>query len=376
MTAAKAPRAGARKASPRRPTDRLRVGIVGCGNIAGPYARDIVAKPNLELVALTDLDPARAEALAAQHGARAVPTLDDLLSEDVDLVVNLTFQGSHAATTRRALEAGKHVHSEKPLALSSGEAWELVELANRRGVRLGCSPFTLLGEAQQTAWRELRSGRTGPIRAVFADVDWGRIETWHPAPVPFYEVGVLVDVGVYPLTILTAILGPARRVQSVGRLLLPDRTTLDGTPFRIETPDLQVTLLDLESGATVRLTTSFYVGQQAKSYASVAFHGDLGTVWLDHFFKFDAAVEFAEFGDRQGFKPVPHVRKATGEIDWGRAVADLADAIAEGRPHRATGEQAAHIVDVFLAAAESARTGRPVDVASTFRAPAPMPWAE
>jgi predicted dehydrogenase len=366
----------ARKAQPQRQTDRLRVGIVGCGNIAGPYARDIVAKPNLELVALTDLDPTRAEALAAEHGGRAVPTLDDLLSEDVDLIVNLTFQGSHAAITRRALEAGKHVHSEKPLALSSGEAWELVELANRRGVRLGCSPFTLLGEAQQTAWRELRSGRAGPIRAVFAEVDWGRIETWHPAPIPFYEVGVLVDVGVYPLTILTAILGPARRVQSFGRLVMPDRTTRDGTPFRIETPDLQVTLLDLDGGATVRLTTSFYVGQHAKNYASVAFHGDRGTVWLDHFFKFDAGVEFADYGDREGFTPIPHVREATGEIDWGRAVADLADAIVEGRPHRATGEQAAHIVDVFLAAAESARTGRPVDVTSTFRAPAPMPWAE
>ena len=354
----------------------LRVGIVGCGNIAGPYARDIAAKSNLRLVALTDLDPARAQALAAQHDARAVPTLDDLLNEDVDLVVNLTFQGSHAGVTRRALEAGKHVHSEKPLALSSGEAWELVELANRRGVRLGCSPFTLMGEAQQTAWREVRSGRTGTLRAVFAEVDWGRIETWHPAPLPFYEVGVLIDVGVYPLTLLTAMLGPVRRVQGFGRLLMPDRVTRDGTPYRIETPDLQVILLDLESGVTIRLTASFYVGQHSKGYAAVAFHGDDGTVSLDHFFKFDAAVQFAAYGDRSAFTDVPLVRDPAGEIDWGRAVDDLAQAIVEDRPHRATGEQAAHVVDVFLAAAESMRTGQAVEVSSSFRAPAPMPWAE
>ena len=112
-----------------RNAKRIRVGIVGCGNIAGPYARDIASKPNLELVALTDLEPARAEALANEHGGRAVPTVDDLLAENVDLVVNLTFQAAHAGVTRRSLEAGKHVHSEKPLALSSMEAWDLVDLA-------------------------------------------------------------------------------------------------------------------------------------------------------------------------------------------------------------------------------------------------------
>jgi predicted dehydrogenase len=354
----------------------LRVGIVGCGNIAGPYARDIATKPDLKLVAFTDLDPSRAQALAVEHGGRAVPSVDDLLNEEVDLVVNLTFQGSHAAITRRCLEAGKHVHSEKPLALSSGEAWELVELANRRGLRLGCSPFTLLGEAQQTAWRELRGGRTGTLRAVFAEVDWGRIETWHPAPGPFYDVGVLIDVGVYPLTLLTAMIGPVRRVQAFGRLLMPDRRMLDGTPFRIRTPDFQVILLDLEGGVTARLTASFYVGPHAKNHAAVAFHGDDGTIWLDHFFTFDAAVEFAAYGEESTYARVPYAREPSGEIDWARAVEDLAQAIAEERPHRATGEQAAHIVDIFVAAGQSLESGRPIEVASSFRAPAPMPWAE
>jgi predicted dehydrogenase len=355
---------------------RIRVGIVGCGNIAGPYARDIASKANLELVALTDLDPARAEALAAEHGGRAVPTVDDLLGEKVDLVVNLTFQGSHAAITRRSLDAGKHVHSEKPLALSSIEAWDLVDLARARGLRLGCSPFTLMGEAQQTAWRELRSGRLGTIRAVFAEVDWGWIETWHPAPVPFYEVGALIDVGVYPLTILTAVLGPARTVQSFGRTLKPDRVTKDGTHFRIDAPDFQVTLLELEGGVVVRLTTSFYVGQHARNHAAVDFHGDKGSLWLGHFSEFDAPVEFSRFGDRTPWKPVSLVRPATVQMDWARGVEDLALAIAEDRPHRATGEQAAHIVDIFMAAAESLRTGAAVKLASSFPAPAPMPWAE
>jgi predicted dehydrogenase len=370
------PRARATGRRKRAASDRIRVGIVGCGNIAGPYARAIAAKPNLELVALTDLEPARAEALAKEHGGRAVPSVDDLLGEDIDLVVNLTFQGAHAGITRRSLEAGKHVHSEKPLALSSVEAWDLVDLARRHGLRLGCSPFTLMGEAQQTAWRELRTGRLGTIRAVFSEVDWGWIETWHPAPVPFYEVGALIDVGVYPLTILTAVLGPARSVQSFGRTLKPDRVTKDGTPFHLDTPDFEVTFLELEGGAVVRLTTSFYVGQHARNYAAIDFHGDEGSLWLGHFSRFDAPVEFSEYGGKK-YSAVPLVRPSTvGEMDWGRGVEDLALAIAEDRPHRATGEHAAHIVDIFMAAAESLRTGDAVTVASSFPRPAPMPWAE
>jgi predicted dehydrogenase len=96
---------------------RMKVGIVGCGNIAGPYARDIATKPTLELVAFTDLDPARAKALADIYGGRAVPGVDDVV-EQADLIVNLTVQQAHADVTRRALQAGRHVHSEKPLALS------------------------------------------------------------------------------------------------------------------------------------------------------------------------------------------------------------------------------------------------------------------
>jgi predicted dehydrogenase len=352
----------------------LRIGIVGCGNIAGPYARDIAAKPELRLVALTDLEPSRAEALAREHGGRAVPTIDDVIAES-DLVVNLTFQGTHYAVTKQCLEAGRHVHSEKPLALTSAEAHELVDLAKAKGVRLGGSPFTLMGEGQQTAWKALRGGAVGTLRAVHVEVDWGWIESWHPAPVPFYDVGPLFDVGVYPLSILTAMLGPACRVWSYGRVLKPERVTKSGQPFEATAPDWQVTVLELESGPVVRLTTSFYAGQQAKNHAAVEFHGDKGSLWLGHWFRFDAPVEVAELGDGKPYVAVPHVRPPEGAIDWGRAVADMADAIATDRPHRATGEQAAHIVDILVAAMTSVREGRAVEVTSSFPAPQPMPWA-
>jgi predicted dehydrogenase len=270
----------------------LGIGIVGTGNIAGGYAMDALTHDEIRLVAATDLDPDRAAAFAATHGCRVQSTLDDLLADDeVDIVINLTVHHAHYEVTKRALEAGRHVYSEKPLALRSSEARELVDLAVARGLRLGCSPSTFLGEAQQTAAAVIESGGLGTVRAVYAEVNWGRIETWHPAPAPFFDVGVLVDVGVYPLTLVTTMLGAAKGVRAWGWDLRPERTTIDGTPFRIGSPDLIVAAIDLDGGAVVRLTASFYVGRPAKSTGGIEFHGDAGSLALGSFQDFDASVE-------------------------------------------------------------------------------------
>src|SRR5437763_886499 len=135
----------------------MRVALVGCGNIATRYAQTIAAEPRLTLVGMTDVDSQRAQELAAGYGALAYPSFDVLLADDsIDTVVNLTAPVAHAAVTAAALRAGKHVHTEKPVALRYAEAVELAELARSSGVRLRCAPATLLGEAQQTAWKLVR----------------------------------------------------------------------------------------------------------------------------------------------------------------------------------------------------------------------------
>ena len=354
----------------------LGIGIVGAGNIAGGYARDAATHPEIRLVSVTDLDPDRAAAFAAEHGCRAHASLDDLLADDeVDVVVNLTVHHAHYDVTRRALEAGRHVYSEKPLALTGAEAHELAELATSRGLRLGCSPSTFLGEAQQTTAAWVRSGRLGTVRAVYSEVPWGRIERWHPAPAPFYDVGVLVDVGVYPLTLVTSMLGPARSVRAWGWDLMPDRVTLDGESFRIGSPDLIVAAVELDGGVVLRLTTSFYVGPPARGRGSLEFHGDDASLALGSHQDFDALVEVGPYDGV--YEPVALVREAYRGVAWARGVAEMAGAIAEGRPHRASAEQAAHVVDILDAAATSmANGGRTVMVDSTFLPPPLMPWAE
>lgn len=350
------------------------IGIIGCGNIAGPYAQDLPNYSHVKLVGVADVEPTRAAALAAEHNCRAYSTVDELLADpSIDLVINLTIHHAHYDVTTRCFQADKHVYSEKPLATTYAEAQALVELAQRRGLRLGCSPFTFLGEAQQTAGKIIREGRLGDIRLAYAEVNWGRIETWHPNPAPFYDVGALWDVGVYPLTLLTAFLGPAKRVWSYGALLFPDRVTKDGTPFHITTPDFAITMLELASGVRVRLTTNFYVRSTQQS-PGIELHGDLGSLSLTSWLGLDSWVGFAKFGEP--FEQEPLVREAPSQIPWGRGVAEMAQAMLEDRPQRVTGEHAAHIVEILAAASESMRSGQPVEVMSTFPLPRPMEWAE
>jgi predicted dehydrogenase len=352
----------------------VRIGIVGAGNIAVPYARTIVAAEELELVAVTDAIEGRAEALVADFGGVAHPSVEALLADDrVDAVVNLTAAVAHAEVTAAALEAGKHVHSEKPLALGYAEAKALVDLADARGLGLSAAPATLLGEAQQTMWKLVRDGVLGTVRVAYAEANWGKVESWHPSPQTLYAVGAMGDVGVYPIAILTAMFGPARRVTAFSHTLVPDRVDKFGAPFAIDVPDIEIAALELESGVLVRVTASFYVGPGYQR--GLELHGDEGILHLPAWGDFDSRILLSTTGNGDHYAPVEPVRPAYHGIDWSRALADLAAAVEDGRPPRASGAHAAHVVEILDAIATSSREGGAVEVRSSFPQPEPLEWA-
>ncbi|MFI5835797.1 Gfo/Idh/MocA family protein [Micromonospora sp. NPDC051300] len=352
--------------------DTLGVAVVGCGTIARSYAR-LLPGPELEIRGFTDIDPERAAAMAATFGGRAYRDLDAVLGDDsVDVVVNLTSPSAHYEVIRRCIEAGVHVHTEKPLALDGGSAHELVRLAEESGVRLSCAPANTLGEAAQTMMRIVRGGGLGTVRLVYAEANWGRLETWHPAPAEFYAVGPLADVGVYPLTLATAMFGPARRVYGYGTVLHEHRSGSTGEPFTVRSPDFLVCLIELADGPLLRLTCNFYVPNHSRQ-RGVEVHGDDGSLYLDDFQAFDATVTTAPFAGTPAEEPL--VREPFQGIDWSRGVRQLARSIAAGRPHPTAAAQAAHVVDIIDAARTSIHTGQPVEVTSTFPPPESMPWA-
>jgi predicted dehydrogenase len=352
----------------------MKLGIVGCGNIATPYARRIAETDGVEIVAAVDALPGRAEALAAEFGGVAHRSLDALLADEaVETVVNLTAAVAHADVTRAALEAGKHVHSEKPLALRHADAQALVELADERGVLLSASPATLLGEAQQTFWKLVRDGAIGEVRVAYAEANWGRIERWHPTPLSILSVGAMGDVGVYPLAILTAIFGPVRAALGYTTMALPERVDRDGVPFTIEMPDFTVALLEHESGVVSRVTASFYT--TAGYQRGIELQGDEGILWLPTWGEANSRVLLSRTGNADDYEEVPPLRPPHQGIDWSRPLVDLAAAVHEGRRPRASGEQAAHLVEVLEAIERSSRDGGRVEVRSSFAPPEPMPWA-
>jgi len=348
----------------------LRAGILGCGDIAATYAAAIAASPVLALTAAADRNPDRARALTAAWGGVPLGSAGELLDRaDIDLMVILTRHFTHADLTEQALRSGKHVFSEKPLAMTGARAWQLVRIAADCGVRLACAPATYLGEAQQTAWAVLRTGLLGQIRVGYADVNWGRIETWHPRPQDFYAAGALFDMGVYPLTVLTSFLGPVLEVSATADIVLPERQAIGGTRFTLTSPDLVVAMIRFRSGPLIRLTCGFYV-DSASRQRGIELHGDDGSLLMERFYEFGASVHLA----RRSAPPVhvPLLKNPPPEpVDYGRALADLALAIRAGTPHRASGQQAAHMVDVLEAIMEATQHGQRVAVTSEFTPPQP-----
>jgi predicted dehydrogenase len=352
----------------------MRVAFIGCGNIAVPYAKAFAQTPELELVGAYDVQDGRAAGIVAEFGGTAYASLDELLADErVEAVVNLTAAVVHADVTRAALSAGKHVHSEKPLAMHYADAAELVDLAQSRRLGLSASPATLLGEAQQTMWKLIREGAIGRARVAYAEANWGKVESWHPAPATLHAVGAMGDVGVYPIAILTAIFGPARSVTAYSTTVEPNRIDLAGAPFVLETPDFIVALLELESGLVARVTASFYVGPGYQRGLEV--HGDEGMLYLPTWGEADAKLKRSRTDNADDYAEVELVREPYHGIDWARPLVDLAAAVADGRPPRASGEQAAHIVEILDAIARSSRDGGPVAVTSSFPQPEPLDWA-
>jgi predicted dehydrogenase len=369
----------------------LNLAIVGCGDIADSYGKTLQPYSHLKLLGATSRTLKQAEDFVATFGGKVYPSLEAILAdEEVDLVINLTIHHAHVEVITKCLNAGKDVYSEKPIALTSEEAWKLVALAQEKGRRLGCAPITILGEGQQTAWKAIRDGLLGTVRVAYAEVNWGRIEAWHPAPGPFYEVGPLFDVGVYPLTILTTIFGPARRVTAFGKVLYPDRVTTEGVPFHITTPDFSIAAIEFANGAVARLTTNFYVGFHNKQGHGIEFHGDKGSLYLSDWHNFNGTVEYAGFSGtwpdlNTKYETLPYVKEPYvgnvkedphAGVEWCRGVLDMAEAMQENRPQRITGAQAAHVVDIVSGIQAAFRTGCRVEITSNFPQPAPMDWAK
>ncbi len=354
----------------------LRLAIIGCGHISQGYGKNIGNYPNLlEIAGATDLESSRAVKFCEQFGGKAYRCFDDVLNdENVDAVVNLTIHRAHFELNSRALQAGKHVFSEKPMALTYAQAVELCELAKKHNRRLATAPVTYMGEGIQTTARFLETGRLGKLRLGYAEVNWGQIEHWISAPAPYFTVGPLLDVGVYAITALTFLLGPVRRVWGYSTILKSTRHGQNGEGFPVTAPDFTTGMMEFENGPSVRITTNYYVPSLVQSHLrGLEFHGDEGSFSVSDFHFFSAECRFFPLEEPE--VPIPLLRPAEARMDRAVGLADLALALRENRPHRASAEHGAHVIEVMEGLQTSSDEDRRVQIASSFERPPLMEWA-
>ncbi|GAA4205758.1 Gfo/Idh/MocA family protein [Actinocatenispora rupis] len=349
----------------------MRVGVVSCGTISGIYLANLARFPGTDVVACADLRPERARAAAERYpGVRAVPVADLLAAPDVELVVNLTLPDAHVPVSLAAVEAGKHVYTEKPLATGTADGARLLEAARERGVRVGSAPDTFLGAGVQTCRALLDDGAVGvPVGATATLLCPGH-ESWHPAPDFYYQPGAgpLFDMGPYYLTALVDLLGPVTRVAGTARATFGERVAADGHVIPVHVPTHVGALLEFASGAVATVVLSFDVAATAIPYR-IELYGATGTLTLGDPNAFGGPVRL---GRRDGWTDVTVPDRYAGN-ERGLGVAEMVEAIDAGRPHRASGALALHVVAVLETILTAARAGTWVDVEPAGERPAAFP---
>ncbi len=353
----------------------LNVGVIGCGKISGQYLTALDRLDGVRVTACTDLDPARAAAVAGQYdGVAAVPTVAGLLARsDVDLALNLTLPAGHAEVAHAALAAGKHVYNEKPLAATTAEATGVLRAAAAAGLRVGCAPDTVLGTGVQTARAALAGGRIGTPVAATAFMTGAGHESWHPDPEFYYRPGggPLYDMGPYYLTALVTMLGPVVKVTGAASRGRTSRTIGSGpragTVFTTEVDTHVTGVLEHASGALTTVVFSFEVA--AARLPRIEVYGTTGTLSVPDPNNFDGVVEL---GTRDGWTALP-VGAGYPGAGRGIGVADLAAAVATDRPHRASAELAYHVLDIMESLSGAATAGTPTSLGSTCPIPDPVP---
>ncbi|MEM7735502.1 MAG: Gfo/Idh/MocA family oxidoreductase [Deinococcota bacterium] len=359
-------------------TKTMNVGLIGAGNISDAYVRGLSLFEAVNLVAISDIDVPRANAKAQEHGIAKGYSVDDLFADDdVQMVINLTIPMVHAEVSLNALNAGKHVYSEKPLSVKREDAKQLVDTAAANKLGLGCAPDTFLGGGIQTCRKLIDQGVIGkPVAASAFMMRFG-VEAWHPSPFSFFQYGghPLFDMGPYYLNALVNLLGPIKSAVGLTQTGITERIIGSkphaGTRLDIGAPIHNTALLETHAGQAITLIVSGEI--IGSKLPNIEIYGDEGAL---------VVPDPNTFGG-------PIYVKQKGQSDWqevavdsaygyttnvrGLGAADLAMSLQDDRPARAGANLAYHVVDTLQTIHEAAEARRYLDVQSTVERPARLP---
>jgi predicted dehydrogenase len=353
---------------------KQRIGIVGAGKISGIYLKNLTSlfKERVEVSVVTDVVYDNAAKAAEEYHIRHIKDLDSLVQDpEVDIVLNITPPQGHFEVAKKAIAAGKHVYNEKPLCVTREDADWLLKTASEKKVRIGCAPDTFLGAGLQTCRKIIDDGWIGKPLAVNAFMMSRGPEHWHPNPEFFYKTGggPMFDIGPYYLTALVHLLGPVARVSGSAQKGFATRTItsepLKGTVVDVEVPTHIAGILDFVGGAVGTITTSFDVWSH--SMPPIEIYGAEGTLLAPDPNTFGGPVKVRRFRDESWYA-FPLINAFT-ENSRGLGLVDMAEAITEGRPHRASGELASHILEIMHGIHDASASGIYYQLTTTCKRP-------
>ena len=354
------------------------VAVIGAGNISKQYLDNLTVFPDLKVHVIADLFEDAAGARAKEYGIAewGLPELA-LNHPDVEIIVNLTIPAAHVEVATAAVNAGKHVWTEKPFSLDRESGLGLLKTADAAEIRLGCAPDTFLGAGLQTARRIIERGDIGTPLTALTMFQTPGPESWHPNPAFLFQhgAGPLFDMAPYYLTALVQTFGSVRRVAAVGSSAKETRIIGSGPnageEFAVEVPTHVSAMVQFAGGQSSHSVFSFESPRLRVGFLEIT--GSEATLSLPDPNDFDGDLLLWRPGAEE-----PEIIPTTGPANGrGLGVLDMARALRSGAPHRATGGVAYHVLDTMVSITESVETGAFVDVVSSAPTSTALPedWA-
>ncbi|MDD6326330.1 MAG: Gfo/Idh/MocA family protein [Lachnospiraceae bacterium] len=371
----------------------MKIGILGCGVISNTYIQEIqrIYEKTLEIVAVADMDQARAKATAEKYQVPFALTVEELLAyKDIQLIVNLTPPMAHKELNMRILESGKHLFCEKPFALTVEDAQEVAQLAEEKGLYIGAAPDTFLTAPIQSCRKLLEDGWIGKPLYVTANMMSPGVETWHPSPRAFYAKGggPLYDMAGYYLSTLICLFGPVEEVFAYSGKAFEKRRIyskpLAGSTVKVEVPTHYTAVLKMQNGVLVNMNMSFDIWYS--TLPKMEIYGTDGTMTMPDpnmsdgkasIFRKEQVIAgaYGVQGEQKSYE-MPLRNQNVAEYTRGTGVAELALAIETGKKNRANVGMAIHILEVIQGMMESANTDGCCRMQTTCEQPPMWDWME
>lgn len=353
---------------------KYKVGLIGCGAISGHYLRfSKSAYSNyFEIIVLGDLCVEKAQSRAEEYGIARYGTPDIVYdAEDIDIIINLTVPAAHEEVTVKALESGKHVYTEKPLACTREGMKHIMDVAEKCGKRVGCAPDSFLSAPAQTAKKALEEDWIGAPIGINAICAMRGNEYWRPDADFFYKKGAgpMMDMAPYYLNMFISLVGPVDSVQTMSKITWPERTIKvpprRGERIQVEVPTYVSSTMRFENGVIGTFVNSFDIWSTQQPHIEI--YGEKGTMVIPDPNRYKGDVLIRRFKDSE-WRALPQFVEYA-EYGRGIGIVDMIRAIEAGTSHKTGLELAYHTTDIIMAMDEAGDCGHEVKIESTATKP-------